>query len=226
MNPFDAKLERESWQAQSAHPPSNVEMEALESDLRLWVPRSPDIFKGKRILDLGAGRAPFGVLAAKRFAPAMVVSTDIGLHRLRGASGFNRDLPALNLVCGDVFRLPFEDASFDLIIANSFLHHLPQLNEAVKELTRVLRPGGYYFGREPNFNNPVVRAYVFGIKGTPLRRRPGISANEYPLRARQIRHTFQFAGCTCDLQYFWRRWKRLRNSVLSIAISVQCRRPE
>ena len=123
------------------------------------------------------------------------------------------------------FRLPFADASFDCIVANSFLHHLPELDEAVKEFTRVLRPGGYYFGREPNFNNPIVRTYVFGVRGI-WPRRPGISANEYPLRARQIRRAFDLAGCKCELKFFWRRWARLRNPFFSIAISVQARRPD
>ncbi len=221
---FNPELERENWDAQSAAPPGREEMDALELDLRLWAPGSPGIFQDKRILDLGAGRAPFGVLATQRFAPALVVSTDLGYYRLHAAAGFNRELPALNLVCGDVFRLPFADSSFDCIAFNSFLHHLPELDAAVKEFTRVLRPGGYYFGREPNFNNPIVRAYIFGVRGI-RGRRSGISANEYPLRTRQIRRAFELAGCVCDLKYFWRRWARLRNPFLSIAVTGSSPKP-
>jgi SAM-dependent methyltransferase len=178
MKSFDPQLELENWAALTDEPPTQEEMDALETDLRLRVPGSPGVFKGKRILDL---------------------STDLGYYRLHGAAGFNGRLDTLSLVCGDVFHLPFSDASFDYIVANSFLHHLPDLNDAVREFTHLLRPGGYYFGREPNFNNPVVRFFVFGVKGTWLKRRPGISANEYQLRARQIRQAFAQARCACDL---------------------------
>ena len=111
---FDAKLERENWDAQSAAPPGQNEIDSLELDLRLWAPGSPDIFRNKRILDLGAGRAPFGVLAAQRFAPALVVSSDLGYRRLHAAAGFNHELPALNLVCGDVFSSPVRRRKFRL----------------------------------------------------------------------------------------------------------------
>jgi ubiquinone/menaquinone biosynthesis C-methylase UbiE len=224
MERFDASLEQECWAARSAEPPFPEELDSLEQDMRLWVPDFPGLFAGKRILDLGAGRCPLGVLTAQRFDPALVVSIDLGYHRLHAAADFNRRLPAFHVVCGDAFRLPFPDEHFDYVIANSFLHHLPNLNEAVREFTRVLRRGGSYIGREPNFNNPVVRTHVFRFSGTWIRRGEQISANEYPLRAEQIVSSFSQAGCECGLHYFWRRWRSLHHPLLSIAISVRARR--
>ena len=43
---------------------------------------------------------------------------------------------------GDVQEPPFEDASFDVVVAAWMLYHVPDLDRAVAELARVLRPGG------------------------------------------------------------------------------------
>jgi ubiquinone/menaquinone biosynthesis C-methylase UbiE len=224
MKAFDAAREQACWAVRSADPPTPEELDSLDADMRLWVPGFPELFQGKRILDLGAGRCPLGVLVGQRYNPALVVSSDLGLHRLRAAAGFIESVQSFHVVCGDAFRLPFRDETFDYVIANSFLHHLPQLTEATAEFTRVLRKGGSYIGREPNFNNPVVRTHVFRFSGTWIRKGEQISENEYPLRARQIEESFRAAGCRPDLHYFWRRWSRLRHPLFSIAISVRAQR--
>lgn len=53
-----------------------------------------------------------------------------------------RRLPTLPLVRGDAASLPFADASFAAAVTNSALHYLPDPAVAVRELFRVLKPGG------------------------------------------------------------------------------------
>lgn len=48
----------------------------------------------------------------------------------------------LNFATADVRNLPFKDACFDLIISNSTCDHFPEIDFALKELHRVLKPGG------------------------------------------------------------------------------------
>jgi ubiquinone/menaquinone biosynthesis C-methylase UbiE len=45
-------------------------------------------------------------------------------------------------VLGDAERLPFEDARFDVVSSNGVLHHTPDMPAALREIRRVLRPGG------------------------------------------------------------------------------------
>jgi ubiquinone/menaquinone biosynthesis C-methylase UbiE len=44
----------------------------------------------------------------------------------------------------DVETLPFDDASFDLVVGHAFLHHIPDVDQALREIVRVLRPGGTF----------------------------------------------------------------------------------
>ncbi|MGA8761253.1 MAG: class I SAM-dependent methyltransferase [Candidatus Sulfotelmatobacter sp.] len=222
---FNPQAERARWELETAQPPSVEELNALDNDMGKWVPEFPHLFCGKKVLDLGAGRGMLGLLVAERYAAKLCVSFDLGIHRLRAAISRMRQLDNFALICGDAFCLPFDDQSFDFVLAKSLLHHFPELDRATAEIARVLRPGGYYIGREPNWDNPVVRTQVFKFDGTWLRRYARVSANEYPLRPKDIRASFSRAGCSCDLKYFWRRLKYLHHPVLSVAISVRAQRP-
>ena len=212
---FSRSLEERSYAGGDASV-SEESLASLRGDMELWAPNLESVVRGKTVLDLGAGTGRHGILLARSFQPANVVSLDIVHRRLRAGIAAARELDRLSLVCGDGFALPFRDASFDCIIANSLLHHLPNLALAAKEIARVLRPGGGYIGREPNFNNPVVRFVVFGWR----RHTP----NEYPLRAQEIRAAFAGSGCRCEMVYFWRRFKGVHHRTLSAAISVRAQR--
>jgi SAM-dependent methyltransferase len=89
----------------------------------------------RRVLDVGAGR---GELAERiRDAGIEVVALDqsarmVELARERGVEA----------VVGDVQALPFEDAAFDVVVANFMLYHVPDVDRALIEIVRVLRPGG------------------------------------------------------------------------------------
>jgi ubiquinone/menaquinone biosynthesis C-methylase UbiE len=71
----------------------------------------------------------------------------IGLDLAEGTLGQARarvqaeDLP-VDCIIGDVEALPFDDNSFDLVLANYMLYHVPDLDQAISELRRVLRPQG------------------------------------------------------------------------------------
>lgn len=213
---FNPRDEIDFYGSSPNYPPSLAQLDFLEGDMRHWVPDFPSIFAGKKILDLGAGTAPVGTLISQRFSPSSVVSLELVFHRLRSATIWMDQLPLLNLACGDIFRLPFQNKTFDIVIANSVLHHLGGVDQAILEIARVLHPDGLYIGREPNFDNPLVRLYFSKyISHSP---------NEYPLRSREIINAFNLAGCRCEMDFFCRRLPILKHPILSIAMSVRAMR--
>lgn len=221
QNSFNIQSEIAYHQGDPALPPSIEEQTLLENDMPLWVPDFPKVFQGKDILDLGGGRGTASILISRKFRPRLVTHFDLSFNRLAAALSWQQGHNAYHIACGNAYTLPFAAASFDLVIANSFLHHLPNVAQPLTEVGRVLRPGGMYIGREPNFNNPIVRLGVFSPLGHVLIPGIGHSENEYPLRAQQIEHGFARGGCNPDLHYFWRRMPSLSHPMLSVAISVR-----
>ena len=186
--------------------------EWADRDMRTWVPNYPHVFAGKRILDLGAGECLLTILIAERHRPRQIVALELILHRLWGANSKKRELNSLDLICGDCYELPFSDASFDIVFGNGMLHHLPRLDVVAAEIRRVLRPGGLYIGREPNFRNPLVR---WRVLGTAHR-----SKNEYALSAEEVVSAFGEHGLTADVRYFWRRAPFVRHPWLAVSIAI------
>jgi malonyl-CoA O-methyltransferase len=89
-----------------------------------------------RALDVGTGTGRcLGLLKAA--GARTVVGIDMSLAMLGRASG---DLPR---VCGDACRLPFGDASFDVVCASLMVGDVPDLAAWVREAARVLAPGGH-----------------------------------------------------------------------------------
>jgi SAM-dependent methyltransferase len=91
----------------------------------------------ERVLDVGCGD---GALAALLTTPK-VVCVDQSAAAVDAARA--RGLDALQ---ADVQALPFEDASFDVVMCNWVLYHVADLDRGLSELARVCRPGGRMVG--------------------------------------------------------------------------------
>jgi ubiquinone/menaquinone biosynthesis C-methylase UbiE len=96
---------------------------------------------GLDVLDVGSGQGIDLVRYAR--AGANVTGVDLTPRHVELARGH---LAALELpgtvVEGDAERLPFGDDSFDRVSSNGVLHHTPDIAAALREIRRVLRPGG------------------------------------------------------------------------------------
>lgn len=112
-------------------------------DYAPWMPAVMGFgrFAGQRLLEVGCGLGTDLLQFAR--AGAIVCGTDltpcsVALARQRFALDH---LPGQFLVC-DAEALCFPDNSFDVVYSNGVLHHLPDTEQAVAEIHRVLRPGG------------------------------------------------------------------------------------
>lgn len=110
------------------------------------------------VLDLGSGDGSF---ADQTFGRPLDVGLDpwtppMAEARRRGAHA--------SLTLADAARMPFADASFQTIVSNSVLEHIPDLEPVIAETYRVLRPGGHFLFCGPNerFTDWLVGGYVLG----------------------------------------------------------------
>lgn len=100
--------------------------------------------RGAAILDVGSGTGVNLLEAARWFAPArLLCGVDIapGMVAVAQAKAASLGVPALFSV-GDAERLDYPDGTFDLVICNSVLHWFKDRAAALREMLRVLRPGG------------------------------------------------------------------------------------
>jgi ubiquinone/menaquinone biosynthesis C-methylase UbiE len=104
---------------------------------------------GDRVLDLGCGAGRHTFEALRR--GAHVVAADLDARVLHDVAVFaeamrlEREIDA-DVACACVrtnaLSLPFDDATFDHVIASEVLEHIPDDRSAMTEIERVLRPGG------------------------------------------------------------------------------------
>ena len=120
--------------------------------------------RGKDVLDVACGEA-YGTAAL-----AQVAHTIVGLDcDLATMSRNDRDFAAANLtfVCADAVRLPFADASFDVVVSFETIEHLVQQRVFIQEISRVLRPCGVLIASSPDrdfYSAPGVQANPFHVQ--------------------------------------------------------------
>lgn len=121
---------------------------------------------GQRVLDFGCGTATLTVLIKRRFPGALVRGLDIddGILALarRKAEAQGADLGFDRYDGG---RFPYPDASFDRVVTCFVLHHLDNRDKknALREMFRVLRPGGELSAADFDRARNPVRRLAFGV---------------------------------------------------------------
>jgi SAM-dependent methyltransferase len=98
-----------------------------------------------RVLDVGCGSGSMSRLIAGSFPQAEVVGVDLREQYLDFARARAREQDIRNLTFrhGDVFALPFPDASFDVVWSKYLLQWLREPESALAEMKRVTKPGGF-----------------------------------------------------------------------------------
>lgn len=111
-------------------------------DARMVFPVLGDI-KNTNILDIGCGDGIFDLEMARR--GARIEALDLSNSALERAQWRAKQLglaQKINFLHGDATRLPYKDSSFDIVISNCVLEHIPGDQEVLKEVHRVLKTSG------------------------------------------------------------------------------------
>jgi ubiquinone/menaquinone biosynthesis C-methylase UbiE len=122
--------------------PRNWRQEHVEIPLMLLVLGLP---RGRRVLELGCGRGVALPVLARSLQPSRLVGLDRDRALLAEAADRVKGTDiSVELVLGDVRRLPFPDGDFDVIIDFGTCFHVGGAARALDEVTRVLVPGGIF----------------------------------------------------------------------------------
>ena len=127
------------------------------------------VVKGKTVLELAAGTG----LIAKNIvnAAAHIEASDTSAEMIREAKRRNHSAK-LYFSVQDMFRLPYVDKSFDVVIVSNALHIVPQPEKALAEIHRVLKDDGVLitptFTHAGNSFSGKVRAFFMKLAGFPL----------------------------------------------------------
>ncbi|QPC84299.1 class I SAM-dependent methyltransferase [Phototrophicus methaneseepsis] len=92
----------------------------------------------ERVLDLGCGPGTYYNRLIQLQPHVEYVGMDLLPTMLAKHPAKNR------LSLGNAVRLPFADHTFDVVMANHMLHHVPNIGHTMREVSRVLRPGGIF----------------------------------------------------------------------------------
>lgn len=114
--------------------------------------------RGKRLLDLGCGAGENSVYFAMQGARCVAADYSPGMVEVALQLAARHGVEVEGCTA-NAMALDFPDNTFDIVYASNLLHHIPDPKIALKEMHRVLKPGGKACFWDPLKHNPVINVY-------------------------------------------------------------------
>jgi ubiquinone/menaquinone biosynthesis C-methylase UbiE len=179
-----------------------------------------------QILDLGCGHGHTTRLLAERFPEASAIGFEYDEALVDRARANPNNPPRISFQQGDASKLPFPDTSFDLVFTRYMLIHVPDPPRVVREMLRVIRPGGFVVAYEPD--GCIEFCYP---PNAAMDRMSYLWLFPHPLIGRQLVHFFRaagarnyFAGAVLGMEHdqgLYKRWYRMTaEAIRPAAISM------
>jgi ubiquinone/menaquinone biosynthesis C-methylase UbiE len=159
----------------------------------------PYLKPGMSVIDCGCGPGSITADLAALVAPGAVVGIDIEPRQLEAAErlAIERGVKNISFQQASVYELPFPDASFDVSVAHFVLEHVSDPLRGLREMFRVLRPGGVAAIKDPyypafTFRPRTPELELFGELSAKVRKHNGASDTYAPdLRAYLLKAGFR-----------------------------------
>ncbi|MBP1719042.1 MAG: Methyltransferase type 11 [Deltaproteobacteria bacterium] len=101
-------------------------------------------------MEIGCGRGAGARIIYQTFRPGVFHASDLDLQMIRKAAEYlpPEDRKPIRFLTADVLNLPYGQESFKAVFGFGVLHHIPDWQTALGEISRVLKPGGTYYLEE------------------------------------------------------------------------------
>lgn len=120
-----------------------------------------DLHPGERVLELGCGGGSWTAEAARFVGrTGSVAAIDVSHDQIEAARRLCAKLPWVEFEVADATALPFEDCTFDATFANQVIEYIADIDAALTETRRVLRPGGRFAVLATNWSSMVWHSEV------------------------------------------------------------------
>jgi ubiquinone/menaquinone biosynthesis C-methylase UbiE len=111
-----------------------------------WLFDKYEFFEGCRILELGCGNGGFWENRINKLPEnSSFILSDFSRGMVDEVYNKFSSVPNISVRQIDIQDIPFPDQSFNIVIANHMLYHVPDLPKALSEVNRVLKPGGTFY---------------------------------------------------------------------------------
>ena len=148
---------------------------------------SSHLKRGMTVLELGCGAGYFTQELVR--SGADIVAIDVSPELLEIARS-NCSAPNVKYQLENAYQLSYDDAVFDSVVGSSVLHHL-EIEKALRDVYRVLKPAGTIFFTEPNMLNPQIAIQ----KNVPwIKRKLGDSPDETAFFRWRLRRLLEQSG--------------------------------
>lgn len=190
------------------------------SDLIAAAQAKPEVLCGD-MLDLGTGTAQIPIEICRQTPEGRILAVDAAIEMLELAR-YNIELAGVitrvRLAHVDAKVLPYRDGTFDVVMSNSIVHHIPEPASVIAEAARVLKPGGLIFFRDllrPASSDEVTRLVQTYAGGCNEHQRAMFEASlNAALTLEEVRAVISPLGFnddsvqqTSDRHWTWAAWK-------------------
>jgi ubiquinone/menaquinone biosynthesis C-methylase UbiE len=156
----------------------------------------PFLKPGMRLLDCGSGMGALTTSLAEWLAPGEVVGIDREASQVQAARAWAAEKGVHNVrfAEGSIYEIPYPDASFDAVFAYTVLEHVADPRRAMREMLRILKPGGVAGICDPDYEAQLLAPSTPGMQELDKLMRSFSEEHASPYYARHQRQYLLEAG--------------------------------